>query len=117
MHDFLLFLRNMRVIAHALRGILLCMGAVIVLLAVLLGHFEQKDFGDALYFTLITSLTVGYGDITPVTPMGKAISVVAAFVGILAMGIYVGMATRAVSASIHGERLSRASGSRKIDHE
>lgn len=115
MTDFLLFLRNMWVIAHFLRGILLCISFIMLLLAFILANVEGMSFGDAIYFTLITGLTVGYGDVTPVTPLGKTISVFTALVGVIAVGIYVAMATKAVSTSILGERLSRASRLAKKD--
>ena len=38
--------------------------------------FEQKEFFDAVYFTIVTIATVGYGDITPATYGGKMISIV-----------------------------------------
>jgi voltage-gated potassium channel len=53
---------------------------------------------------LITGLTVGYGDITPVTAMGKAASAAIAGVGVITAGTYVGIATRAVSMSLLGHR-------------
>ncbi len=37
---------------------------------------------DAFYFTGVTMLTIGYGDIAPHTPVGKVATVVFAFVAI-----------------------------------
>ena len=109
MSDFLLFLKNFWAIAHFLRGILLCICILMILLAIILTYVEPMSFGDAIYFTLITGLTVGYGDVTPVTAIGKTISVFTALVGVIATGIYVAIATRAVSMAFRGERLSPAS--------
>ena len=36
-------------------------------------------FGDAFWYSLVTLTTVGYGDLTPVTPMGHVIGVVFLF--------------------------------------
>ncbi|RPJ35371.1 MAG: two pore domain potassium channel family protein [Deltaproteobacteria bacterium] len=51
---------------------------------------EQKSFIDALYFMIVTIATVGYGDIHPVTPLGKLfvilliLSGVGTFLGVIA---------------------------------
>jgi voltage-gated potassium channel len=43
---------------------------------------ENLTFGDGLYWAITTMTTVGYGDITPHTPEGKAIAVIVMLVGI-----------------------------------
>lgn len=35
-----------------------------------------RSFKDALWYSLVTFTTVGYGDLTPVTPVGQAVGVV-----------------------------------------
>ena len=42
-----------------------------MMLTVIFAWAEDQTLGNAIYFTLITGMTVGYGDITPVTPIGK----------------------------------------------
>lgn len=73
-----------------------------LLLSLLLGafliwRFENIDFGDAIYFTLITGLTIGYGDITPETPLGKLISVCIGLIGMIVVGLTIAIATRALN--------------------
>ncbi|MHB8611998.1 MAG: potassium channel family protein [Candidatus Dormibacteraceae bacterium] len=46
----------------------------------------MKSFGDAMYFSFVTASTVGYGDVTPVTPEGKVLTGVLIFVGIGLLG-------------------------------
>jgi hypothetical protein len=43
---------------------------------------EGWDWLDALYFCVITLATIGYGDITPKTPQGKAFTILFVFLGI-----------------------------------
>ena len=44
------------------------------------------NFGDALYWAMITATTVGYGDVTPVTPEGRIVAGMLIFVGIGLVG-------------------------------
>ena len=46
--------------------------------------------GNALWWAIITITTVGYGDYTPITPIGRVIAVVVMFSGI---GIFVSLVT------------------------
>lgn len=45
----------------------------------------------AIYWLVITLTTVGYGDISPITPVGKAIAIVTAFLGIATLAIFSGI--------------------------
>lgn len=61
-----------------------------------------RSFKDAFWYSLVTLTTVGYGDLTPVTPLGQAVGVV--FL-LMSAGIMMTLFGAAVS-------LSRAKGSR-----
>ncbi len=43
---------------------------------------ENLAFGDAIYFTIATVATVGYGDIHPATPAGKILAIVLIVLGV-----------------------------------
>ncbi len=45
----------------------------------------------AIYWSVITLTTVGYVDISPITPVGKAIAIVTAFLGIATLAIFSGI--------------------------
>ena len=67
----------------------------LVLLAGIAGFSLLEGFSpfDSLYLTIVTVATVGYGDLHPVTPAGKALAV-AVIVG--GVGCFVGLVTNAV---------------------
>ena len=45
----------------------------------------------AIYWSMITLTTVGYGDVSPITPIGKAIAIVTAFMGVATLAIFSGI--------------------------
>ena len=46
------------------------------------GHDSIDSFTDALWWSVVTATTVGYGDMTPVTPVGRGMAVLLMLVGI-----------------------------------
>ncbi|HRX63848.1 MAG TPA: potassium channel family protein [Candidatus Absconditabacterales bacterium] len=67
------------------RVILSILGFMII--AILLGsflfhRFEGRDYFHSLYFTVITFSTIGYGDVTPITHIGKIIAMIYALLGV-----------------------------------
>jgi voltage-gated potassium channel len=49
-----------------------------------------KNFLDALYFSIVTMTTVGFGDVTPVSEVGRALTVLMILTGILLIPWQVG---------------------------
>ena len=47
-----------------------------------------RHFGDALWWAITTVTTVGYGDITPVTPEGRLVAVALMLTGISVIGVF-----------------------------
>jgi voltage-gated potassium channel len=66
----------------------------------------------AMYWAIVTMTTVGYGDITPQTPLGKAI---ASFMMLLGWGI-LAVPTGIVSAEMTARRNDRRHGTRPLLH-
>jgi len=88
---------------HALskiQGILYGLLAWLVVDAAAIAYFEKMHFADALYFTLVTGLTIGYGDIVPVTLAGRVFAILTGLVGILITGLIVAVAVYALRATM-----------------
>ena len=86
-----------------LAALVVYLALVFALLAAESGSAEASinSFGDALWYSLITMTTVGYGDLTPVTPFGRVLGLLFAIcsVGILAALIAIGL--RLISSELY----------------
>ncbi len=63
-----------------------------------------ENIPTAIYWAVITLASVGYGDISPVTPIGRAMTVVMALLGIGIFAIPAGLLASAFSDQLHKER-------------
>lgn len=57
-------------------------------------RIEGMTFIDSFYFSFITLSTIGYGDITPVTTMGKLFTVIYGILGLGLVSLSVGVIAR-----------------------
>ena len=57
------------------------------------GKVVFEDFFDALYWATVTLTTVGYGDITPVTDIGRLVSMLSSLFGIAIIALPSGVIT------------------------
>ncbi|WP_051234023.1 ion transporter [Halomonas halocynthiae] len=60
----------------------------------------------AIYWAVVTLTTVGFGDITPVTPLGQAISVIVMLIGYSIIAVPTGIFSAEVIRSIRADRYS-----------
>jgi voltage-gated potassium channel len=111
MHDFARFLHHLLHSLHLVRGVLLVLllGLLACVIAILFA--EGQSFGQALYFVLITGLTVGYGDIVPATAWGKLASIVAGVIGVIYVGITVAVVNIALGRAMEERRSDGANSS------
>ena len=102
--DFLRFLRHVFDLLHFVRGVLLGQLLILILCSALLAIAEDAAFGETLYLSAITALTVGYGDVTPTTTVGRIVCVVIGLVGVVFVGLVVAVATRALDQGAEEKR-------------
>jgi voltage-gated potassium channel len=66
------------------------------LVALFLDRRDFTDFGEALWWSVQTVTTVGYGDVVPVTSYGRIIAGVVMLVGIAASAVLTAFVTSAL---------------------
>jgi Ion channel len=67
-----------------------------VALGLLAGFVEGWSVGDALYFTFVTGLTIGYGDIVPRQALARALAIGIGICGFFLTGLIAGIAVYAM---------------------
>ncbi len=97
--------KTMVIIANVIRKVKSQLFAVLILIivyifvsAMLVFQLEPdlfRTFFDALYWATISITTIGYGDISPVTPIGRMITMVSALVGMAVIALPTGIITAA----------------------
>ena len=68
----LAFWYEVRVVWPILSGVVV----IQLVLGILVGYLEGWRMGEAAYFTFVTGLTIGYGDLVPVRLLARVIAVV-----------------------------------------
>jgi voltage-gated potassium channel len=74
--------------------------AIQVVLGMLIGFLEGWSFGDAVYFTFVTGLTIGYGDLVPRQAFARALAIGIGVSGLFLRGVIAGIAVYAVRTTI-----------------
>jgi voltage-gated potassium channel len=82
-------------------------GALILSSSIAMSYLEKKTFGDALWWSIVTTTTVGYGDISPVTPAGRVIAVILMLFGIGLIGMLTGTITTYFANKGRSERIQK----------
>jgi hypothetical protein len=89
---FVELLQQIRIIWPVLSGIIVAMVGP----GLLIGYIEEWKITDALYFTFVTGLTIGYGDLAPRHLVSRCLAVVIGFSGIVLTGLVAAVAVRAL---------------------
>lgn len=87
--------KKFHVFLHTNHFIYVLYASVILILtsSFLMSYLENKSFGDALWWSIVTCTTVGYGDVSPSTTAGRFIAVILMFFGIGLLGMLTGTIT------------------------
>ena len=94
---FMALFRQLGIVWPIVSGILLVMiGA-----GLLIGYIENWRVGDALYFTFVTGLTIGYGDFTPTHMISRLLAVAVGFTGVVLTGLVAAVIVQALRATTH----------------
>jgi hypothetical protein len=70
--------------------------AIQVALGLLIGFVESWSVGDAVYFTFVTGLTIGYGDIVPRQALTRALAIGIGVSGLFLTALIAGIAVYAM---------------------
>jgi len=76
-------------------------GVIIIMigLGLIIGLIEEWRPGEALYFTFVTGLTIGYGDLVPRHMSSRVLSVIIGFTGIVLTGLIAAASVQALRAT------------------
>jgi hypothetical protein len=65
-------------------------------LGFLIGLLERWPFGNVAYFTFVTGLTIGYGDLVPSHILSRLMAIIIGFIGILVTGLVAAIGVQAL---------------------
>jgi hypothetical protein len=85
---------------HVVWPILSGLIGVQLLLGLIIGYLETWSVGEAAYFTFVTGLTIGYGDLTPSRLAARIIAIIIGFIGILLTGLIAAIGVRALQVAM-----------------
>ncbi|MCH9608904.1 MAG: hypothetical protein S4CHLAM45_05780 [Chlamydiales bacterium] len=96
MRDFKYFVIGFAKAFWIVRGVMLTLLLILLICSVIIYPFEAMSYFETLYMCLITALTIGYGDLTPQSMIGKIFSIGIGFIGLVFVGLVVAIATAAL---------------------
>jgi hypothetical protein len=91
-------IRALLALTAAIAALLLSFGAIYQTTGLVDGGRPTTDFGTALYFSIVTWTTLGYGDVQPVG-LSRAFSAVEALLGYIYLGLLVSVVVKVVTSS------------------
>jgi hypothetical protein len=92
---FVNFWRQLHIIWPMLSGIFF----VMIGPGFLIGYIEGWKISDSLYFTFVTGLTIGYGDLVPRHIVSRFLAIVIGFSGVVLASLLAAVSVRALNAT------------------
>ena len=92
---------------HVTWPVLSVLLAIQLALGLLTGFLEGWPLGDAVYFTFITGLTIGYGDLVPRQTLPRALAIGIGFFGLFVTGVIAAIAVHAMRSALAGRESGR----------
>ena len=92
---FIALAQQLRVIWPILSGVI----TVMIGSGLLIWRIEDWRIDEALYFTFVTGLTIGYGDFTPKHLSARLLALVIGFAGIVLTGLVAAVTVKALNAA------------------
>jgi hypothetical protein len=83
-------LRIVRPIVSFLLGLMLALGAVI-------GVCEGWSISETVYFTFVSGLTIGFGDLVPTTLLTRVLTIMIGICGVLQTALLAALAVKALT--------------------
>jgi hypothetical protein len=94
------FWGGLRVVWPILSALLIAM----VALGVAVGLIEDWPLRDSIYFTFVSGLTIGYGDLVPKTLLARALAIAIGITGVLLTSLIAAIGVQALLAASRDER-------------
>jgi len=93
------FWRGVSVVWPIVSALLLFMA----MLGLAVGEVEGWPAGDGLYFSFVTGLTIGYGDLVPKHALARVLAVLIGMAGIVMTGLIVAVGVHALREALENE--------------
>jgi len=85
---------------HVTWPVVSAMIAIQLALGLLTGFVEGWSIGDTVYFTFITGLTIGYGDLVPKQTLTRVLAIGIGYFGLFVTGVIAAVAVHAMRSAL-----------------